>query len=112
MDRKYDFQKIAKKLNKYLDSDRMWHTLGVMHTAASMAMHYGYPVEKAQLAGLLHDCAKCIPTGKKLKLCKKNEIPVTSFELEHPFLLHAKLGAWIAKEKYEVTDDEVLQAIT
>lgn len=112
MENKYDFQKIAKRLHKYLDDDRMWHTLGVMHTAAAMAMHYDYPVEKAQLAGLLHDCAKCIPTAKKLKLCKKNQIPVTPFELEHPFLLHAKLGAWIAREKYDVTDPEVLQAIT
>ena len=35
---KFDLQRITKKLNKYLDEDRMWHTLGVMNVAAAMAM--------------------------------------------------------------------------
>lgn len=108
---KFDLQKIEKKLRKYLDEDRLWHTLGVMHTAAAMAMVHGTDMEKAQLAGILHDCAKCVPTKKKLKLCKENHIPVTEFEKEHPFLLHAKVGAWIAREKYGVTDPEILEAI-
>lgn len=108
---KFDLQKIEKKLRKYLDEDRLWHTLGVMHTAAAMAMVHGMDMEKAQLAGILHDCAKCVPTKKKLKLCKENHIPVTEFEKEHPFLLHAKVGAWIAREKYGVTDPEILEAI-
>ena len=71
-DNKFDLQKISKKLNKYLDEDRMWHTLGVMNVAGSMAMRFGVDLNKALLAGLLHDCAKCIPNKKKLKLCKEN----------------------------------------
>lgn len=76
------------------------------------AIRYDYPMERAQLAGLLHDCAKCIPAKKKLKICKDNKIPVTDFEREHTFLLHAKVGAWVAREKYGVTDPEILSAIT
>ena len=109
--RKFDLQKITKKLKKYLDEDRLWHTLGVMQTAAALAMVYGVPLEKAQLAGLLHDCAKCIPSKKKIRLCKEHNIPVSEFEQTHPFLLHGKIGAWIAKEKYSVNDTEVLGAI-
>ena len=30
-------------------------------------------------------------------MCGENKIPVTEFEKEHPFLLHAKLGAFVAK---------------
>ena len=110
-ERKFDLQKITKKLKKYLDEDRLWHTLGVMQTAAALAMVYGVPLEKAQLAGLLHDCAKCIPSKKKIRLCKEHNIPVSEFEQTHPFLLHGKIGAWIAKEKYSVNDTEVLGAI-
>ena len=80
--------------------------------SASLAIRYDYPMERAQLAGLLHDCAKCIPAKKKLKICKENKIPVTDFEREHTFLLHAKVGAWVAREKYGVTDPEILSAIT
>ena len=66
---------------------------------------------KALVAGLLHDCAKCIPNDKKLKLCRKNGIEVTPFEEKAPFLLHAKLGAWMAEHEYHVSDPAILSAI-
>ena len=98
----YDLYHMQKKLEKYLDEQRFLHTLGVMYTCASLAMVHGYNLMDAQVAGLLHDSAKCIPNKKKLEMCKKHHIPVTEVEREHPFLLHAKLGAYIAKEKYHV----------
>ena len=104
--------KLQKKLQKELDEDRYCHTLGVMYTSAALAMRYGEDMEKAQVAGLLHDCAKCIPNEKKKKLCEKYKIPVTQVEEGAPFLLHAKLGAYLAKTKYNVSDPEILQAIT
>lgn len=105
------FRKIQKKLYKKLDAHRYQHTLGVMYTSAALAMAHGQDMEKAQLAGLLHDCAKCIPNKKKLKLCQKHGISVTSLERKSPYLLHAKLGAYLARKKYGVKDAEVLSAI-
>lgn len=104
--------KIQKKLKKYLDEERYEHTIGVMYTCASLAMAHEYEIEDAQVAGLLHDCAKCIPNKKKLKLCEKYKLEVSDFEKTHPFLLHAKLGASIAKDKYDITDSKILSAIT
>lgn len=104
--------KIKKTLKKELDKDRYEHTLGVMYTSACLAMANGYDMEKAQLAGLLHDCAKCIPNEKKLKICVKNNIPVTQVEKDNPFLLHAKVGAFLARVLYEVEDEEILHAIS
>lgn len=108
----YDFLKMQKKLSKYLDEDRMAHTMGVMYTCAALAMVHNYDLKDAQAAGLLHDSAKCIPAKKKLKMCEEHKIPVTDFEKEHTFLLHAKLGAYIAREKYGIKDEEILTAIT
>lgn len=108
----YDFIKMEKKLAKYLDEDRYAHTLGVMFICASLAMVHGCDLEKAQAAGLLHDSAKCIPNKKKLKMCAEHHIAVSDFEKEHPFILHAKLGAYIAKAKYNVSDKDILSAIT
>ena len=101
-----------KKLRKELDDSRYRHTLGVMFTAASMAMVFGVSLEQAQTAGLLHDCAKCIPNEKKISMCRKHKVPLTAFEETHPFLIHAKLGAYLAGKKYGVEDREVLGAIT
>ena len=108
----YDFIKMQKKLAKYLDEDRYEHTLGVMFTCAALAMVHDCDLITAQTAGLLHDCAKCIPNKKKLKMCSQHHISVSEFEQEHPFLLHAKLGAYVAKAKYDVTDENILSAIT
>lgn len=107
----YNLTKMQKTLSHYLGKERMEHTIGVRYTCASLAMCHGYDLDKAQVAGLLHDCAKCISAGEKIKLCNKHHIEISEPERKSPFLLHAKLGAWIAKEKYQVTDDEILSAI-
>ena len=87
-------QEIQKKLKKELDKERYTHTLGVMYTAAALAMAHHVDLEQAMYAGLLHDCAKCISNEKKLKLCKKYHIDISPSEKRSPFLLHAKLGAY------------------
>ena len=69
------------------------------------------PVPWEELAGLLHDCAKCIPNGKKLKLCEKHNIQISETERRNPFLLHAKLGAFLAMDRYGVEDKEIISAI-
>ena len=108
---RYDLPKMMKKLEKYLDEDRYAHTMGVMYMCAALAMAHGYDLNAAQTAGLLHDCAKCIPNKKKLKICEQHQIQLTDFEKNHPVLIHAKLGAYIAEEKYDIVDPEILSSI-
>lgn len=103
--------KIRRKLIAELDKERYEHTLGVMYTAASMAMCHGADVEQALLAGLLHDCAKCIPGENKVKMCEKYHLNVSEVERENPSLLHAKLGAFLAAKKYHIEDKEIINAI-
>lgn len=103
---------IRKQLKKKLDKGRYEHTKGVMYTAGCLAMAHGASVEQAMLAGLLHDCAKCISNDEKIRLCKKYGLPISEIEYESPYLLHAKLGAFLAAKDYEVTDPYVLHAIT
>lgn len=103
--------KIRRKLIAELDKERYEHTLGVMYTAASMAMCHGADVEQALLAGLLHDCAKCIPGENKIKMCEKYHLNVSEVERENPSLLHAKLGAFLAAKKYHIEDKEIINAI-
>ena len=108
---KYDFAKMQKKLSKYLDEDRYHHTLGVMYTCASLAMAHGYDLEDAQAAGLLHDCAKCFSDDKKISVCRINNMEINSVESRNPYLLHAKAGYCIAKNKFDIEDQDILNAI-
>ncbi|MDE7210267.1 MAG: HD domain-containing protein, partial [Lachnospiraceae bacterium] len=50
---------LMKEMEHRLPRKRYVHTLGVAYLAASIAMAYGKNYEKAMIAGLLHDCAKC-----------------------------------------------------
>lgn len=104
-------EKIQRKVKRYLDENRYNHTLGVMYTAGALAMCHGVNIENAMIAGLLHDCAKCIPSDKKIKICKKNNIQIKEVEMANPGLLHAKIGAFFAETKYHITDPEILDAI-
>ena len=107
-----DRSEMSKKLLKSLSEKRFVHSLGVEYTAATLAFVHGADVEKARLAGILHDCAKGIPTDEKLKKAKKLGLPINKCEKKNPDLLHGKLGAYLAKEKYGVKDEEILSAIT
>lgn len=103
--------KIQEKLKSALDEPRYKHTIGVMYTAGSMARAFGYPIEKAMLAGLLHDCAKCITHEEKVRLCQENNIAISNAEYANLSLLHAKAGAVLAQSLYEIEDMEILHAI-
>lgn len=102
---------LSGQLSEELDKKRYAHTLGVAYTAVSLAMAHGTDMYNAYLAGLLHDNAKCISSEKKRKLCKKYDIVLNEAEDKNPDLLHAKLGAIRAREKYHVEDRAVLEAI-
>lgn len=103
--------KLREAIKKVQDEERFEHTLGVAYTAACLATLNGVNVRKALTAGLLHDCAKCIPSNEKLILCEKYDINVSPIEERNPSLVHAKLGAKLAEEVYGETDADVLNSI-
>lgn len=108
---KTDIIKLRKAMKKVQDAKRFEHTLGVAYTAAALAMKYDEDIHKAQIAGLLHDCAKCLKDEKILAICEENKTSISDIERRNPFLLHAKAGAALAKDKYDVDDEDIINAI-
>lgn len=112
------YVKDKKKWNTYLAATlrpkRYEHTVGVANTAFQLAiaeqedMNLG---ERAKQAGLLHDCAKYLTDKEMLSACQKYKIALTEIEKKNTVLIHGKLGAYLAKTKYCVKDEEVLSAI-
>lgn len=111
MKRPTEIRKIRKAMEKTQDEKRYIHTLGVAYTATALAMCYGQDLQQAETAGLLHDCAKCMDNKKKLTICKKYHISMTELEQRNPFLLHAKVGSFLAKNTYGIQDEDILNAI-
>ena len=106
-----DIKDLQDKLRDILPKKRYYHTLGVQYTCASLAMRYGLDINKAQVSGLLHDCAKYMKSSQILEKCKELNMTISKTEEEHPHLLHGRLGAYYAKTIYGVDDLEILKAI-
>ena len=66
--------------------------------------------DKAYLAGLLHDCAKGF-SNKKLLNIINNDLKIDKCEMINPKTYHAPVGAYVAKEIFHITDEEVLSSI-
>lgn len=108
---RYNIDLMEKAISKVMDKGRFIHTLGVKDMCFSLALVHGCDEEKALVAGLLHDCAKCLSDEILLQECEKYNIIISEYERKAPFLLHAKLGAYYAKITYHVNDEDIWNAI-
>ncbi len=102
---------LYSEMEKRLKHHRFIHSVMVAGTAAALAMKYGADPGRAQVAGILHDNAKCYDDEELVELCRKKDIAISDFEEKHGFLLHAKYGAYVARKKYGIEDEDVLNAI-
>jgi predicted HD superfamily hydrolase involved in NAD metabolism len=108
----YDIYKIQHDLLGRLDEKRFYHSLGVQGISFALALQYGYDADKANIAGLLHDVAKCLSDQDLLSECVAYSLDISEVERKNPFLLHGKLGAYYAKLNYGINDESILSAIS
>lgn len=91
---------VKKELETTLSEERYKHSLGVMKMAQILAKQYNINEQEALLTGLAHDMAKELTTEQNLQYIKQNQIEIDEVEERNPSLLHAKIGADMAKKKY------------
>lgn len=106
-----ELEKLREYMQLVLSETRYRHVLGVEDVCYDLALIHGEDTQKASVAGILHDCAKRLSDEDLLKECEKYNIPISETESKQPYLLHAKVGALYAREKYGVSDDDILNAI-
>jgi predicted HD superfamily hydrolase involved in NAD metabolism len=90
---------------------RYAHTVRVARMAARLARAHGADPRRARLAAMLHDLARLYSAERLLRECAERGMPVDAFERAHPVVLHARLGAELARERFGVEDESVLSAI-
>lgn len=105
------YEKIMLELRRVMQAYRYEHSIGVMHTAAALAMRFGEDIEKAMLAGLLHDATKHLSKEEHILICKQNSVELLEADLLHSGVLHSITGPIIAQNTYSVDDKAVLSAI-
>ena len=98
-------------LRDSLKPARFKHTLGVAETARRLAPNCGVDPMRAELAGLLHDCAKSMSLEDMRALVAGKVPDVDAEEMETQSVLHAPAGSVLAGQKYGVRDAGILSAI-
>lgn len=104
-------QMICHDLERNLKPNRLAHIYGVIQSSLRLAAENGVDLEKAALAAALHDCAKYVSREETLKLVEAGAITLDPVDMDYPAIWHGKVGAWIAREKYGITDPEILDAV-
>ena len=106
----YDIESIKKYLKNNLSEFRYNHSLKVAEESKKLAICYNYDSEKAYVTGLIHDIAKEFSDEENIKYITKYNLPETLLNPDLNPIIHADIGAVVAKELYHI-DDEMYTAI-
>lgn len=102
---------IKQRLKPMLSPHRYVHSLGVAEAAATLAKCHGANVEKARIAGLVHDCGKSPSKNILLKRVLEFGIVMDEIEQVETHLLHGPVSAKLAQREFGINDEDMLSAI-
>lgn len=102
---------IKEYIKAKLKKSRYEHSLGVSETASKLAKVYGANVEKARMAGLIHDCAKNMGDSEILKIINDNGIKIDKLSLKMPQILHGLAASIIAEKVMGIEEQDILNAV-
>ena len=99
------YEEIYEIVKERLSEKRFYLSECVVEWCIEYAKIYGVDVEKARIAGIAHDVAKEIPKEKQVEIAETYGIKLDEIEKRQIPLIHAKLGAEIARKEFGCTDD-------
>ncbi|HTV91818.1 MAG TPA: bis(5'-nucleosyl)-tetraphosphatase (symmetrical) YqeK [Verrucomicrobiae bacterium] len=106
------YTQLARAVRAHLDQDHRYrHCVRVARSADILAQIHGVDPRKARLASMLHDLARLYSTEQLIDECERRKLPIDDFERRNPIVLHAPLGAALARERFGIEDAAVLSAI-
>ena len=106
------FAGLCRALRRELgQGHRYAHTVRVARLADRLAQAHGEDAARARTAGMLHDVARLYATDRLVAESEARGLTLDAFERSHPVVLHARLGAELARERFGIEDEAVLSAI-
>ena len=105
-----DVKYITSDLKKRLSERRFCHSVSTMREALILADRYGADRKRCCIAGLAHDCEK-VSGVDSIEQAQKYGVQLDEYEKKAPWLIHAKLGAFMVKMRYGVRDGIISEAI-
>ncbi len=103
-----DYEEI---ISKRMKSARLKHSKNVAKEAVRLAKKYGADVQKAEIAGILHDVTKETPDDEQLALMEKIGISASEMKNSSRKLWHAISGSAFVKAELGITDEDIINSI-
>lgn len=101
---------LLERIGSVMSEKRFQHVLGVEAAARELAERFGVDVDKAGLAGLLHDYAKEVPDQEFLDLIDRYDLD-PDLKIWGNNVWHGLVGIFKIKEELGLEDAEILRAI-
>ena len=101
------YENLYEDIKNMLSEKRFNHSERVVKRAIEYAKIYNVDIETVKLVAISHDIAKELSEEENQEYISKYNIKLDDIEKVNKSLLHAKIGAYICKEKYGFTDDMV-----
>ncbi len=106
------YQHYIHLITSRLSEKRLIHSLNVAKAAVELVSRYGGNAEQAYLAGILHDVMKEEKTEILLQTLEQSVIMTDALTLSSRPLWHAKAGAIYCEKVLNITDEDLLNAIS
>ncbi|MBV8074357.1 MAG: bis(5'-nucleosyl)-tetraphosphatase (symmetrical) YqeK [Candidatus Eremiobacteraeota bacterium] len=107
-----EFVRLCRRVREELGQEHRYaHVVRVARLAGRLARAHGEDAAAARVAGMLHDLARLYAAERLLEECRARGMTIDRFERVHPIVLHARLGAELARERYGIDDERILSAI-
>ncbi len=88
------------------------HVQRVLVEALDLAQRYDLDRERVELATWGHDLFRSFPPDEQLRLASECGLPLTEADQADPVLLHGPIAAVTLRERFGVSDEEVLSAVS
>lgn len=103
--------RVLSWLQRHVPDTRLQHILRVEQMSVALAQCHHVNPEQAAQAGLMHDLAKFFKPQRLLQMAEAEGLALDPVERANPHLLHAAIGAIVARDEFGVCDGDVLDAI-
>jgi nicotinate-nucleotide adenylyltransferase len=98
-------------MRRELNPARFLHSRNVAVMTADLCRIFGLDGKAGYLAGICHDVAKTLPGDKMIALAERDGLAISKLEWKKPSLLHGRVGALILRDRYGISNRELLDAV-
>jgi len=102
---------LVEKMKEAMSKKRFKHVLRVEETAVALAEKYHADLEKVSLAAILHDMAKELPDEEMRDVIISENLDLELLQFGSA-IWHGPVGAVLARRRFDIEDEEILEAIT